>query len=275
MGMEDERPAKRLNTSENDYFEDASKEVLWTDIEQVLKTTETDDAERGWIAGQAFMIFGGRPESKIQLRSRGGRQLQISITCPEHALFTFSIQQAVRISLRGASLSRLKGGTSAPGHLSFNLVFKDGAAVKFMTGGKGIQAGQIIDSWQVRSERVIENEPPVEDWFMSSPIRPATAEAPSPLDMRKDSDLVRASSSSSTPFPETPGRNLHAIHPESSVAISSGDADADADLVMRQDVRELAQSSIVQGSKSLPHDVDLDVSDSNTAHVVDRRTKKP
>ena len=87
-------------------------------------------------------------ERELQIRSREGFQLKISITCPEYGLFKFCIGQFVRISLRGASMAKLKGGTSAIGYMSFHLVFKDGASVKFLDGRGDTQDGLFVNSWQ-------------------------------------------------------------------------------------------------------------------------------
>ena len=143
-----DRPTKRQRLCSPLYFEDPSREVRWSDIERVINDSGADNAEPGWIAGQVFMIFASKQKSEVQIRSPEYFQLKISITCPQFGLFKFCIGQCVRISLRGACVTKLKGGTSAIGFMPYNLVFKDGAAIKYMDGRNGMQDGEVVDSWQ-------------------------------------------------------------------------------------------------------------------------------
>ena len=143
--------ANQATSPSPDYFAEPSKEVRWQDIEQVVSSNADGNKEPGWISGVVFMVFRSKQKSEAQLKTRDGntmRQLKIDISSPDFHRFQFTIGQSLKISLRGSQIVGTKAGTSVPGYMNFHLVFNEGASIKFISGGKDVEDGTIVDSWQ-------------------------------------------------------------------------------------------------------------------------------
>ncbi|KAH8117006.1 hypothetical protein DFH11DRAFT_1578632 [Phellopilus nigrolimitatus] len=222
-------PKRHKPENQSDIFDDTSRERQWSDIERALADTDADADEPGWISGKICMIYALKNKSDAVLAASDGRTLKISVTCPEYALFKFGFQQIIRLSLRGACLVKSKSGSSAPNVMPFSLIFANGAAIKFVSGGGAMEDGQVVDVWQVRAvvqknEEHTVNSP--KDWFST----PTPSQQLSETRSREGSESARllseTASSPSTSFPETPGGD---DLPESSVTISNGgDVSVDA-----------------------------------------------
>ncbi|KAI5117475.1 hypothetical protein M0805_007179 [Coniferiporia weirii] len=228
--------SKKLRLADS-IFDDLSKKVRWNDIERTLTVADASSvatAEPGWIEGRVRMIFKRKDKTEAQLCSSEGLQLRILICCPGFADFKFAVGQQVRLSLRGACVRKTKGGSSAPNFMQFSLDFNEGASIQFISGGKTMRDGEVLDMWQTR-DQALNNDELMEspedrhkDWY-STPAAPPPDfcfdEAPADLE-RKGSEpplsLREASSSLSTSSPSTPGKD-NSVSPELSIAVGGED----------------------------------------------------
>lgn len=148
-----ERSSKKAKSDGTiSIFDDQSLEKQWTDIESSLATDNGNTP--GWIEGNVFMVWPYAKKRDVQLMLKDGSQLKISISCPECQLFQFTPGQKIKLSLKGAEVSRKAQSTSAIRHIPFQLTFRDGSSVKFIEGRALVEDGLIVDVWEGRSNYV-------------------------------------------------------------------------------------------------------------------------
>lgn len=146
-------------TSSNTFFTNISFARKWAEIESAIagmaRSLDGADAEIGWIEGRVHETRSTQKEIEILLvhaqdsddATRRNEALKVFMACADYPLFAFSINQHIKISLKGARIVR---EISSPGSsiLPFSLAYSSSVILQVIHGGVCMPDGTVVDTRQ-------------------------------------------------------------------------------------------------------------------------------